>query len=180
MAGSTNSVPKLDVTALDKTTVMSAGLRTHLQEAAYVMLSGYHKPPTTSAKLVEGDSGSQRDAEVLWREPTDLEVSTHQNSKDATEYAAYALAAAFVHATEGFTLVGRMPQGTGADFWMLRDSDNEDDIVRVEASGIADGHLGKRLREKVDQILKGNSNLPGLAFVARFAQSHMHAERVKL
>lgn len=180
MDATAKPVPKLDVTSLDRTTALSPGVRTHMQEAVYVMLSKFHDPPSIPAKLVVGEAGPQQEAEVLWRQPTDAEVATHQNDKDATEYAAYGLAAAFVHATEGFSFVARMPQGSGADFWMQRDADNEDDIVRVEASGIADGALGRRLREKVEQIVKGNSELPGLAFVARIAQSCMHSEKVKL
>lgn len=180
MAISATVPPCLDITALDRTTVLSVGVRTHLQEAACVLLSRFHAPPATDATLVEGDSGPHQNAQVRWRAPTDVEVATHQNDKDATEYAAYALAAAFVYATEGFTVVGRMPQGSGADFWMVRDSDNEDDIVRIEASGIADGALGSRLRAKVDQILKGQSDMPGLAFVARIAQKQMHSEKVML
>ncbi len=168
---------ELDITALGTNTVLSDGVRLHLQEAAYVALKRHHAPAKTPATLVEGADGQSEEALLCWREPTDLEVASHQNTKDTTEYAAYAVAAALVHAKLGFTVIGRMQQGTGSDFWMLKDSDDENDIVRLEVSGIDDGTLSDRLNKKLDQLQDGKSELPGIAVVARIKQATVHVQR---
>lgn len=118
------------------------------------------------------------EVELLWEEATPDVLETHNNEKDATEYAAYAVAFAVAGAM-GFKIIGRTHQGSRVDWVMVREGEPANDYYKLEVSGIArvggEG-LASRLREKVGQGRGGDWKRPGVAIVARFEDVEILSE----
>jgi hypothetical protein len=153
---------------------ISPGMRDALLEAARVMLDVYHAHAPTAGTWIS-ESGTQ-DTQVHWTPATQQMKSTHGNAKDATEDGAYALA---VHAAHelGLQVLGRMPQGSGAD-WYVVDPTQPQTLMKLEVSGIAqEGSPGYRLNQKLEQAQTGTIVANGLAVVFRFADASLYSRR---
>jgi hypothetical protein len=74
----------------------------------------------------------------------------------------------------GLVAVIRAETLTGADYYLGRPGDQADDLeatLRLEVSGTDAGSeilIKARLRQKVEQARRGNSNLPAVASVVGF------------
>jgi hypothetical protein len=100
--------------------------------------------------------------------------NAHANEIDATETGAYGVSLAVVEAVIGLVAVRRAETLTSAD-WYIAPSGVEmedfEDCIRLEVSGIDSGgnaDVKRRLREKVAQTARGQSNLPAIAAVVAF------------
>lgn len=166
----------LDVRDLTAFSTASRGQLTTCAEAASVMLWKFHTAPSAPGRWQR--SNEPVAVEVHWNEPSREVLATYGNEKDATEYAAYALAMAVADQL-GFEILGRAGQGTGADWFMVRKGEPTNDYYRLEVSGIA--RLGtekpeRRLAEKVAQLKQADLPRPGVAVVARFEDVRILSE----
>ena len=162
----------LDVDANAPWGSISPGMRDCLREAARVMLDAYHRAPAVPGTW-KSESGAAA-TEVRWSTATATMRTTHGNVKDATEDGAYALAVLAADSL-GFRVLGRTPQGSGAD-WFLQDPEHPTRLVKLEVSGIATGGSpGSRLNEKVEQGMGGSIAASGLAVVFRFQDASLYS-----
>lgn len=147
-------------------------------EAARVCLSRHHAPPVSL--LVTLEAGPPATYRLHWRPPSDAEQRAWRHHDDTTRDGAYgmALAAAEVHL--GLVALARAEGRTGADYYIglvgsdVNPLDGELDLetaIRLEISGVDAGdeaQLRHRLRQKVAQARRGQSNLPAMASVVGF------------
>ena len=150
-------------------------------EAARVCLDRFHQSPVVFRVQ---DSRSKTDAIVFWQ-PTDDRIKRAWNNKNsATEQGAHACVIAAVELVCQLICVGRADTGTGVDFYMAPPGttveDFEDQFV-LEISGVSGGGhaaVRGRLKEKIDQVKDGNSNLPAIAGVTGFRVQIISLERI--
>mgnify|MGYP001233654689 CR=1 FL=1 len=140
-------------------------------EAARVCLDRHHTSPQTFAIR---NAVASMDALAEW-EPADARIqSAWANEIDATEAGAYAFALAAVELSEGLYAVRRAETRTGADYYIAPYGKTIEDLeacLRLEVSGTDAGNeavVERRLKEKVHQATKGDSNLPAMATVVGF------------
>jgi hypothetical protein len=142
------------------------------REAASVCLSRHHSPPVDMTLY---DNGSRSSAQLAWTTPDSRVLGAWANTTDTTEAGAYGCVIAGVELLRGFYAVRRAETGTGADYYVGPVGSGQDDLencIRLEISGVdagTDRDVNKRLLEKVQQALRGNSSLPALAGVVGFS-----------
>ena len=113
-------------------------------------------------------------ATVEWEPPDERVKNAWANEIDATEAGAYACVLAAVELSDGLVAVRRAETGSGADYYIASPGTNADDLedcIRLEVSGVDHGNttaVNRRLRNKLEQMAAGNSNLPAIAGVAGF------------
>ena len=140
-------------------------------EAARVCLDRYHISPVVFRTCKPGQATQ---ATVSWAMADELLRRTHANENDAVRDGAYAFVLAAIELLCGLTAVSRADTGTGADYYICPpgvEADDIEDCLRLEVSGVLHGNaarVAQRLREKLDQARKGESNLPALAGVVGF------------
>jgi hypothetical protein len=140
-------------------------------EAASVCWSRHHEPPIT-VSLKHDDTEELRI--VTFAVPDGQVRKAHANEIDATETGAYCVSLAAVEDIAGLVAVGRAETLTGADWYVApNDAEIEDleSCIRLEVSGISSGassDINRRLREKLAQAARGDSNLPAIAAVVGF------------
>lgn len=159
----------LDLTTLSAQSGLSPKLLEVYAEAAGVVLDRFHgaKGPPTAAGIEEGDQSLE--ALVRWERSTEQSQASHDNRIDVSEFAACAVAIAAAHAYAGRRVMRRALHGSGADFLMRRLDATGDDFERLEVSGITTAEPPRsRLREKVDELRRGNDRRPGRALVVAF------------
>lgn len=141
-------------------------------EAATVCLSRHHTPPTTFT--VENNADTQQ-AQVEWVPPDGRTLGAWNNRIDATEMGAYACVIAGVELARGCFAVRRAETIKGADYYvgpLGAGTEDLENCYRLEISGVdagADQDIRHRLRQKIDQARRGDSNLPAVAGVVGFA-----------
>jgi hypothetical protein len=151
-------------------------------EAARVCLDRHHQPP---AQFTIRNGTSEMEAVAEWDPADDRIRGAWANEVDATEKGAYACVVAAVELSEGLYAVRRAETRTGADYYIgpaKAGTEDLEDCLRLEVSGTDTGHssaLEGRLREKVEQTLRGNSNLPAMAGVVGFRAKLILLEHVK-
>jgi len=166
----------LDVRSLEPFASFRSAVLDAIVEAASVMLSKFRQaPPSPGAWTHDGVS---REVSILWNSPTQDLLMAHANEKDATEDGAYAIAIALADRL-GFQVVGRVHQGSGADWLLIPKAGPENDCYKLEVSGMA--RIGKekpeaRLRLKLEQGRGGDYNRPGIAVVVRFEDAMLLSE----
>ncbi|MEA3012441.1 MAG: hypothetical protein QOD42_986 [Sphingomonadales bacterium] len=152
---------------------VSDGIGLSYEEAARVCLDRHHESP---AIFQIRDHLSESAADAVWIAADASLQRAWANEIDATEAGACALALATVELVRGLVAVRRAETRTGADYYVNVPGAAADDLetaVRLEVSGTSDGStivIEGRLRQKLDQAAKGNSNLPAMAVVVGFAQ----------
>lgn len=140
-------------------------------EAASVCWSRHHQPPIT-VSLKHDDTDELR--LVNFVVPDARVRKAHANEIDATETGAYGVSLAAVEELAGLVAVGRAETLTGADWYVAPNGaqiEDLEDCIRLEVSGISAGgsaDIKRRLREKVAQAARGESNLPAIAAVVGF------------
>ena len=95
-----------------------------------------------------------------------------------TEHGAYGVAILLVLALTEYTIIERSRKGTGFDFW-LGNNKNEENLFqgksRLEVSGIRRGDrqvISERIKRKRIQIGMGDGKLPGIVVVVEFSMPH--------
>jgi hypothetical protein len=140
-------------------------------EAACVCWSRHHQPPIT-VSLQHQEVNESRI--VNFMVPDARMRNAHANEIDATETGAYGVSLAAVEDVAGLVAVGRAETLTGADWYVAPNGTSVDDLencVRLEVSGVGSGgsaEIKRRLRDKVAQAARGESNLPAIAAVVGF------------
>jgi hypothetical protein len=152
---------------------VSSGIGLCYDEAARVCLDRHHASPVT-VKI--RDNVSESEADAAWLPPDDGLKSAWANEIDTTEAGAYGLALAAVELSRGLVAIRRAETRTGADYYIDVPGAEPDDLetaIRLEVSGTSDGNssvIESRLKQKLEQTSKGQSNLPAIATVIGFSQ----------
>jgi hypothetical protein len=150
-------------------------------EAARVCLDRHHASPIT----VVIDARDKEERIARWRPCDDRERGAWPNEIDATEFGAYGVALAAVEVAETMVAVRRAETGTGCDYYIAPPGTSTEDLeacIRLEVSGMDRGEeviVLQRLNQKVQQALKGDSNLPALAAVVGFRVKLVRMARVE-
>lgn len=145
----------------------------YLCEAARVCLARHHRPPTDVAVH---DDDRVLLARLAWRLPDVRCKDAWANEIDATEAAACGCALAVIETVRGLVAMQRAEILTGADYYVVPVDDPKDDLenaLRLEVSGVDHGgrsEVRSRLRSKLDQLARGNGNLPALAVIVGFKE----------
>ncbi len=173
--------PMLPIHEMDKRhTGLPPGVAGSYGEAARVSLSENHDPPqefTISHDMIENA------AEVQWQPPDERCLRGWANRDDATRDGAYACAIAAVELIAGLYAMRRAETLTGADYYVAPISTDPDDLencIRLEVSGTQrdESEVQRRLRQKVEQVKHGNSNLPAIAAVVGFKSKSIRMRSV--
>ena len=164
--------PQLAIQDMDQRhSGLTAGIAAYLAEGARVCLDRHHRSPATFEirRLTQTVK-----AIAQWQATDENTKSAWANETDTTEIGACACVLAAVELMEGFIAVRRAETRTGADYYIAAPGTPDDDIencIRLEVSGIDRGNaaaVARRLREKLAQAKRGDSNLPAMAGVIGF------------
>ncbi len=142
-------------------------------QGARVCLDRHHQPPDS---VVIRSEGRELVADVNWEVTDERTRRAWANETDTTEAGAYALVLASTELLLGLIAVSRAETETGADYYVApidADPDDLEEHLRLEISGVNQGNASivqRRLRDKLDQLTRGGSNLPGLAGVIGFQE----------
>jgi hypothetical protein len=151
---------------------VSDGISASYSEAACVCLDRHHTSPTA---FKVRDNTKNDVAGVKWIKANRRIANAWANKDDATEAGAYGLALAAIEVMRGLVAIRRAETKTGADYYLGPIGSSLDDLevsYRLEVSGTDEGGasiIDARLKQKIDQALNGNSNLPAIASVVGFA-----------
>jgi hypothetical protein len=151
---------------------VSDGIASSYSEAARACLDRHHTSPAVF-RLQDNDTHDTASAE--WVCSDERLRGALANKDDATRDGAYGIAIAAIEVLRGLVAVRRAETRTGADYYLGEPGDTLEDLeasFRLEVSGTDQGNesiIRGRLREKVDQAARGNSNLPAIASVVGFA-----------
>ena len=143
----------------------------YLVEGARVCLDRHHQSPVDFEIHKEG---VRTIVCAEWELTDDRTKDAWRNEIDTTEAGASACTLAAVELATGFVAVHRAETRTGADYYVApEDAEIEDleDCIRLEVSGVDRGDIGivnRRLIEKINQVIAGDSNLPAMAGVTGF------------
>lgn len=150
-------------------------------EAASVCLNRHHESPVDME--VSSNKGKNLIG-VSFDHPDERVQNAWANDIDTTECGAYCVSLAAVEHEEQLVAVRRAETQSGADWYVApigTGTDDLEDCLRLEVSGTDSGNRTKveaRLKEKIDQALHGNSNLPALAAVVGFKEKLIAIQRV--
>jgi len=165
-------MPRLEIKALSKRHhAITPSIAADFYEAACVCLHRHHTSPQTFDLTDERAVGP---VEIEWDAPGARIIAARASERPTTEAGASAITIAAVEHARGLFATARAEVGSGVDYYLLPDGVPFDDLekaVRLEISGVSNGAAGRvrqRLREKVQQALRGDSNLPALAGVVGF------------
>jgi hypothetical protein len=140
-------------------------------QAARVCLDRHHVSPTEFSVQEEDQSIP---ATAVWDATDERTRAAWANETDTTEQGAYAMVLAAVELTHGMVALRRAETTTGADYYVgLAETCAEDfeSMYRLEIAGrdrASDTIVYGTLLEKVEQAMKGRSNLPAMAGVVGF------------
>lgn len=141
-------------------------------EAARVCLDRHH---VSGVKFTIEDNSTPFMASASWPVVDTRTKAAWNNTTDATEAGASALAIAAVEHSRGLVAIRRAETRTGADYYLDNPASDVDDLensFRLEISGVDAGtaaDVKARLSQKIKQTKAGNSNLPAIACVVGFA-----------
>ena len=148
-------------------------------DAAGVCFSRHHIAPV-DLRIVNHKETYSR--EIGWEKPDEQTLRSWANKDDATRDAAYSVSLSIIEAKFGLLALSRADTKTGADYYVGYAGDTDlENAFRLEVSGTDKGDSSKirsRLREKVDQLRKGNSSKPGIAVVIGFQEKCANIEKV--
>lgn len=150
-------------------------------EAARVCLDRHHESPV-GFEITNEDQ--KMDAVAEWEKPDERTQGAWANEIDTTEAGAYAFVLAGVELSDGLVAVHRAETKTGADYYIAppgKTLEDLEDCLRLEVSGTDRGEESEvdyRLREKREQTVAGNCNLPAMAGVVGFRARVIKLSRV--
>jgi hypothetical protein len=161
---------------------VSSGVSNCYAEAARVCLDRHH---TSKVKFKLKDNGNVKEVVAEWTTPDKRTKMAWANNDDATRDGAYALALAAVEIMRGLVAVRRAETRTGADYYLGTSDVTLHDLeasIRLEVSGTDEGGesvIKSRLKQKLQQAIKGCSNLPAMASVVGFRALEIISEDLK-
>ena len=150
---------------------LTTAVAEYLTEGARVCLDRHHRSPVDFEIT---NSREKSTALAKWSRTDARPRGAWANEIDTTEAGACAFTLAAVELSNGLAAVHRAETKTGADYYLAPAGTTPEDLegcIRLEVSGVdrgASSDVAKRLREKLDQVGRGASNLPALAGVVGF------------
>lgn len=150
-------------------------------EAASVCLDRHHESPVDLDISSENKTTKRSAAFVT---PDQRVQNAWANEIDTTESGAYGVSLAAVEVTDNLVAVRRAEKLTGADWYIAPFGTSAEDLeccLRLEVSGVDAGNrsdVEARLRQKVEQARRGQSNLPAMASVVGFKERIVLIRRV--
>lgn len=120
---------------------------------------------------------------VHWTAVSEQAVRSWGDLQDATEDAAYGIAALLVDALTEYTIFERSWKGTGFDYWLARkgsDGTLFQSRARLEVSGILQGSerdVMKRLEKKMIQADRSHVSLAKIVVIVEFGCPSSHLEQ---
>ena len=158
-------------------------------EGAAVCLQRHHVSPTIVSVSV--DHESPRTYMVSWPAPTARQLAAWDNSDDATRDAAYGIVIAAAEVYLGLFVMSRAERRSGSDYVVSAlpyDSPDGIDLdferaqpFRLEVSGTNNANaaqLDALAREKLEQLRRGTSSLPGIAGVVAYNLARIRFRRL--
>ncbi len=161
---------------------LTVALAESYTEAARVCLDRHHESPV-GFKITNSERVT--DAVAEWKKTDERTRGAWANEDDATRDGAYACALAAVELSDGLVAVYRAETKTGADYYIApagKTLGDLEDCLRFEVSGVDRGGqsvVKRRLKEKREQTVRGNSNLPAMAGVVGFQSCVIRLSRVE-
>src|SRR4029453_10462573 len=155
----------------ERHTGLTPALAESYVEAASVCFARHHKTPVTLS-LNHKDENSSRILHFVM--PDDRVRNAYANAIDTTETGAYAASLVVIEAVMGLVGVRRAETLTGADWYIAPEGVEIMDLencIRLEVSGTSapnTSEINRRLRDKIAQAARGESNLPAIASVVGF------------
>lgn len=145
----------------------------YFAEAAAVCLDRHHGSPQSFC-IVE--SRGETRAAARWPAPDERIIGSWANNRDiaATEAGAYALALAAVELTRGLVALTPGETASGCDYYVGVPGalpKSLQGLIRLEISGVDEGEpsrLSTRQKQKIRQLTRGRSKLPGIAATVGF------------
>jgi hypothetical protein len=139
-------------------------------DAARVCLDRYYVPPQEFDVL---NDAVKCQVMADWQTTDERCRDAWANQDDATRDGAYACALATVELLRGFVAIRRAETRTGADYYVAPVGQILEDLegcFRLEVSGtdLSVSEVKRRVRDKINQTVQGNSNLPALVCVVGF------------
>lgn len=140
-------------------------------EALCVCLDRHHETPLVF-DVVDDEKKTQ--AQIVWTAADERCLKAWNNEIDVTEAGACSCTLAAAELKRSLVAIYRAETGTGADYYIGPSGEQVKDLencLRLEVSGINNATVAKvkqRLKEKVEQTRRGNSNIPALAAVVGF------------
>ena len=140
-------------------------------ETACVCFARYHSAPVM-VQLRQSEQATHR--LVCFTQPDERMKRAYANEIDTTEAGAYCVALASAEEALGMVAVRRAETQTGSDWYIAPPGTDPEDLehcIRLEVSGVGAGSPGavaERLRQKIEQTIRGQSNLPAVAIVVGF------------
>ena len=140
-------------------------------EAARVCLDRHH---VSSVSFAIHDNSTKISADATWHQTDHQTRMSWNNTTDATEAGAYAVALACIECCRDLVAIGRAETCTGADYYVHERGKTTDDFetsYRLEVSGTDRGdisQISQRLKTKITQAQAGASNVPAIACVVGF------------
>lgn len=174
---------RLQTLELDRTHpgVTEGRARAHA-EAVCVCVARHHHSPTA---YTVWNQGERTPLLLEWEVPDERLLAAWANTGEATESGAVGLVLAALEACAGLVAVRRAETRTGADYYIGPPGSGREDLeqcLRLEISGVDHGPASlvhRRLFEKVQQTMRGESNLPALVGVVGFKVSLVVLEPVE-
>jgi hypothetical protein len=152
-------------------------------EAACVCVARHHRSPV---EYTVWNQASRSSLLLEWDAPDERQLAAWANTNEATEAGAVGLVLAALEACAGLVAVRRAETRTGADYYVGPPGSGREDLeqcFRLEISGVDHGPASLvhgRVFEKVQQTLRGESNLPALVGVVGFKVSLVVLEPVEV
>ncbi len=145
-----------------------------LAEACAVCLSDRRHPQGINLE-VKGDF--QTTFKLYWQSVTPQMIRCWNDLEYTTEQAAYGTAFMIITRLTDFTVIERSRKGTGFDYWLGTETDDEllpfQNKVRLEISGIRAGYqkrINFRLKQKLEQTKSSDGILPAYVVVVEFSK----------
>jgi hypothetical protein len=161
---------------------LTAARATSLAEAAAVCLEASKHRSGVTLQVI----GSHPERVALhWPAVTQQQRLSNADMQDATEDGAAGLAILTIGTAKGLTVRERAIKGTGVDYWLGNDNDNDTDtlpfqnLTRLEASGILQGTpklIAGRVVKKLAQVAPTDGVCPVYVVVVEFSSPTLHLE----
>jgi hypothetical protein len=140
-------------------------------EAASVCLHRHHEPP---AEYDVWDRDQRQGLQLEWDAPDERCLAAWANEIDTTEAGAVGIVLTALETCIGLVAVRRAETLTGSDYYIAPAGMGRTDLEqcsRLEISGVDRGsasNVYRRVAEKIEQAIRGESNLPALVGVVGF------------
>ncbi len=153
----------------------------HYLDAARVCLDRHHTAPTEFSLF---DNEQALECLVDWLATDQRTRDAWANQDDATRDGSYTIALAALDVCRGMVAIRRAETRTGADYYVMpfgADADDLERCYRLEVSGthLNEAEVRRRLRQKIAQTIRGQSNLPAIAAVVGFKEKLVMIQTVE-